>query len=396
MSGIFVAWELGGGMGHVQRLLPVARELRDRGHDLVFAVRDLSRAEPVLGWEGFRLLQAPLPRVQAGGGLAASFSQILLRCGYGQPEALTGLVRAWAELFRLTAPDLVLLDYAPTANLAARTLGLRTARIGDGFDAPPATDPLPSLQPWKKADPADLAALDAEVLGSVNAMLGGLGAEPAPTLADALNGGEHFLCTFPEFDHYRDRGPVQYWGPVLSSGGGEPMEWPEGDENKRVFVYVSAQHVEFENLIGALGTLGTPCGAYIRDLDPSKIESLETITLKITQHPVDIDEVARECRMAICHGGHGTMAAMLLAGKPVYVAPHHLEQALLGYRVAGAGAALVANPAKRGHDYAAHIRKLLDTPVFFEAAQAIAAAHPDFTPGSNVPAIADRCEDMLA
>ena len=111
MGRIFVAWELGGGMGHVQRLLPVARELRARGHDLVLAVRDLSRAGPVLGREGFRLLQAPLPRIEAGRGLAANFAQILLRCGYGQPEALTGLVRAWRELLTLTAPDLVLLDY---------------------------------------------------------------------------------------------------------------------------------------------------------------------------------------------------------------------------------------------------------------------------------------------
>ena len=55
MSRIFIAWELGGGMGHIQRLYPVAKGLRARGHEVVFAVRDLYRSEPWLVAEGFPL-----------------------------------------------------------------------------------------------------------------------------------------------------------------------------------------------------------------------------------------------------------------------------------------------------------------------------------------------------
>ena len=396
MSRIFIAWELGGGMGHIQRLYPVARALRERGHNVTFAVRDLFRAEPVLGQGGFQVLQAPLPRIQGGGGLAESFAQILLRCGYGDAAVLTGLVRAWRELLTLTGPGLVLLDYSPTAMLAARTMGLPRARIGDGFDAPPMTNPMPSLQPWKTTDPAVLLALENEVLGSVNTMLKGFGAEPVATLADMFNGAEHFLCTFPELDHFPERGKAKYWGPVLSADGGKPVTWPDGDEDARIFVYVSARHAEFEPMIRGLGTLGTPFCAYVRDLEPSRIKNLETSTLRITREPVDMTQVGRECRLTICHGGHGTMASMLLAGKPVYVAPHHLEQALLGYRVAKTGAVLVSNPAKRGHDYAAHITKMLNTPSFFDAAEAIAAAHSGFTETGNVRAIADAAEAILA
>jgi UDP:flavonoid glycosyltransferase YjiC (YdhE family) len=396
MSRIFIAWELGGGMGHIQRLYPVAKELRARGHEVVFAVRDLYRSEPLLGAEGFPLFQAPMPRVQGGGGLAASFAQILLRCGYGDAAVLTGLVRAWRELLTLTAPDLVLLDYSPTAMLAARSMGLARARIGDGFDAPPATRPMPSLQPWKPTDPAELLAIEDEVLASVNGMLRSFATEPVGTLADMFDGDAHFLCTFPELDHFPGRGDVKYWGPVLSADGGKPVTWPDGDEDARIFVYVSARHAEFEPMIRGLGTLGTPFCAYVRDLEPSRIENLETGTLRITREPVDMTQVGRECRLTICHGGHGTMASMLLAGKPVYVAPHHLEQALLGYRVAETGAALVSNPAKRGHDYAAHITKMLNTPSFFDAAEAIAAAHPGFTETGNVRAIADAAEAILA
>ena len=160
---------------------------------------------------------------------------------------------------------------------------------------------------------------------------------------------------FQEFDHYPDRGAAKYWGPILSNGGGRSFEWPEGDEEARIFVYISARHAEFQSMVHSLGARGTPFTAYIHDLYTSKIVEVETETFKVLRPPVAMDQVAAEARLVVCHGGHGTIATMLLAGKPVYVAPHHLEQALLGYRVAATGAALVANPAKRGHDYAAHI-----------------------------------------
>ena len=201
---------------------------------------------------------------------------------------------------------------------------------------------------------------------------------------------------FPEFDHYPDRGAAKYWGPILSNGGGRSFEWPEGDEEARIFVYISARHAEFQSMVHSLGARGTPFTAYIHDLDISKVVEVETETFKVLRQPVAMDQVAAEARLVVCHGGHGTIATMLLAGKPVYVAPHHLEQALLGYRVAATGAALVANPAKRGHDYAAHITKMLETPSFFKAAEAVAAAHPGFAETGNVPAIADGLEKILA
>ena len=76
---------------------------------------------------------------------------------------------------------------------------------------------------------------------------------------------------FPEFDHYPDRGAAKYWGPILSNGGGRSFEWPEGDEEARIFVYISARHAEFQSMVHSLGARGTPVTAYIHDLDQSKV-----------------------------------------------------------------------------------------------------------------------------
>ncbi len=60
MARILVAWELGAGYGHLYAFPRLAHALRERGHEVLFALRDLARAERVLGNGEFVLLQAPI------------------------------------------------------------------------------------------------------------------------------------------------------------------------------------------------------------------------------------------------------------------------------------------------------------------------------------------------
>jgi len=46
---IVLTWELGGGLGHMMNLRPLAAELVARGHEVFIAAGDLSRAIDVLG-----------------------------------------------------------------------------------------------------------------------------------------------------------------------------------------------------------------------------------------------------------------------------------------------------------------------------------------------------------
>jgi hypothetical protein len=64
MSRVLMAWELGANMGHLDRMLLTARVLRRRGHEVVFALKDLSRAHGRVVGEGFAVMQSPiwLPR----------------------------------------------------------------------------------------------------------------------------------------------------------------------------------------------------------------------------------------------------------------------------------------------------------------------------------------------
>lgn len=138
MSKILCIWELGGGYGHMEKILPLALNLRHRGHEVTFALRDLSLAEIVLGRHGFPLLQAPI-WIQKVTGLPEpplNYGEILHRFGFLDKSGLTGMVKAWLSLFELVKPDLLLIDHAPTALLASMNTGIPRCLVGNGFFSP--------------------------------------------------------------------------------------------------------------------------------------------------------------------------------------------------------------------------------------------------------------------
>ena len=144
-----IAWELGAGYGHLQTFPDLTLTLRNRGHEVVFVVRDLSLAESVLGRHGFDCLQAPVWPTHKAHPPTACFAEILTRFGYNHPDGLVSLVKAWRKLYGLLAPDVLLVNYSPTALLAAEGLDVPRLMIGTGFECPPMSAPLPSLMPWK-------------------------------------------------------------------------------------------------------------------------------------------------------------------------------------------------------------------------------------------------------
>src|SRR3989442_1668838 len=97
MSRVLCVWELGSGYGHLGRLLPVALELRERGHDVAFALRELTHSEAFLGKHGFDLMQAPVwMGERRGGDFPINYAEMLGNFGYLYPRAGA---RYWGPVF---------------------------------------------------------------------------------------------------------------------------------------------------------------------------------------------------------------------------------------------------------------------------------------------------------
>jgi UDP:flavonoid glycosyltransferase YjiC (YdhE family) len=389
------AWELGGGYGHVTRVLPIAAGIMQRGHRVTLALRDVATAGaaagPMFAGAQGALIEAPAwPRPQPAAGTAGNYAELLLLNGLADADGVRALVAAWLDMFARTRPDLLIAEAAPAAMLAARVAGLPVALIGVGWSLPPRTTPLPPLQPWDALPAQRLAAAEARMLGIANTALAALGAAPLGRLADLFDATAQFLCTFAELDHYEGRTDADYYGAIYDRDGGVPPQWPRGN-GPPVFAYVSAGNRLFAPLLAALGMLGMPTVLHARNRRGTVVYPAN---VWLADGPMQVGAALASCRVAICQG-HGTLAAALLAGRPVLLLPQHPEQVMLLARVMrqglGLGVAVDADAAA----IAATLQRLLHEPAYTERAQSFAARYHGYEPSIATTAIAEDCCEIL-
>ena len=394
MSGILCVWELGAGYGHLGRLLPIALQLRERGHEVVFALRDLTHAEAFLGRRGFRLLQSPTWMGERRGGDAPlNYAEILDNFGFRDEAGLTGMVKAWRELYALTRPDLLLVDHAPTALLAARGLGIRSALLGSGFASPPRTSPMPSIRPWLETPEALLAERETRVLSTINGLARALGIRPLDTLADLFEVEEDFLCTFPELDPYSRTG-ARYWGPVFAAEEGVTPVWPQGS-TERIFAYLVPRYRDFDRVMDQLVALPYRSLVHAPGLTDKQIKKYQTRNVTLSPEPVHIMRASRECELVICHGGTSTCAAALLAARPLLVLHMQIEQLLVAQGLVDRGLAKTVNPESRNPNYRQMIRDILSDARFAERAREFTVKYAHFDLSRQADLIATRCEEII-
>src|SRR5262249_36526390 len=150
--------------GHLMRFLTLGKELARRGHEPVFALRELTHVDAVLGDEQYRVFQAPIFVANVSGLLPPiGFAETLMRLGFIYPNILTALCRGWRNLVEVIAPDLMLFDYAPTGLLATRGMSIPRAVFGSSFSAPPRTEPMPIYR-WWKGEPLERVAMSERVV----------------------------------------------------------------------------------------------------------------------------------------------------------------------------------------------------------------------------------------
>src|SRR5690348_15114503 len=215
MGRVLLAWEMGSNLGHLSRLLPLAQRLQGHGHRVLAAVRDVALAASVLSPAGIAFVQAPLSMPLARvTEQPASYADLLLMQGWGDPVQLGTCLRAWLQLLEQFEPQLMLADHSPTALLASRCAGIPTAMIATGFELPPALHPLPPFPGFSGATAAGAAAAEYGVLDALNQVMTERHLPRVGALRDLFQVQLRWLTTFPELDHYGARPGEHYVGPI--------------------------------------------------------------------------------------------------------------------------------------------------------------------------------------
>jgi len=389
------AWELGGELGHAMSCAGLARALRARGHSITLIFRELAPLAHLPETQSYDRFVAPsFPGEGAGMRPPSSLAEILLGCGYADRSWLVSALREWMRLLRECKPDLLVADYAPTALLAARVLGLRRVTLGISFAVPPPLTPLPPFRFDRPPPPDAVASVDARALAAVNEALEAVGAPPLAALRDQFATDEDFLCTFPELDAYGTRPTSRYWGPRFRDDAGVSAHWPAG-RGARVLVYVKKDLPQLDALIALLAGSSLRVIAYIPGLDAARRERLAGPARIVSDKPVRYAPLLEDCDLYVSQAGSAA-TGVLMSGVPHLMFPAHYEQYLTAIRIAQLGAGVAVLPAATAREVEDALRAVVDESRFKAAARAYAKRYPAYSPAEQQRRIVKRIEDILA
>jgi UDP:flavonoid glycosyltransferase YjiC (YdhE family) len=395
MIRVLLTWELGGGLGHLMNLRPLALELAARGHDVFLTGRDLTQAPLAFDEAKVALLAAPW-NCRPTGKIEPimTFADLLVNIGFGDKVALGAHVDAWRNLYAMVDPHIVVFDHSPTALLAARGAAFSAATVGTGFFCPIDESPLRILRKTTPETGPQARAYEERTLETINAVLAARGMPTLKRITELYHDGrtKHFLLTFPELDHYVGRATGDYRGALPYGLEGQPFVRPEN--GPCVFAYLKPFPALGE-LLGLLRKSPFQTVAYIDDLPSNKRAQLQSKSLHITHGPIDIRQVAEGCDMALTNANAGTCTAMLLAGKPLVNVPPYLEQALFARATDRLGASITVG-ASNARRILQAIEHVLTDPTYRAAAEAFAARHRDDRLDRIATKIVDDLESMAA
>jgi hypothetical protein len=390
---ILFAWELGAGVGHLSAFRQVAEALLGRGHELTLAVRDLAGAAAV--FEGMPVRIVPAPACSRSyGGLAdppLNYAEILMRYGYLDAAMLKGLLRGWEGLLALSGADRLVADHAPTALLAARRHGIARCTFGNPFSVPPSVTPTPNMRDWLAVPPQRLAASDAAVLGTINAVLDP-GMAQLTAVRQLFEGSSRMYIGGPELDPYGPREPADYLGLLGGSSGSAAVQWPGGN-GPRVFAYLRQDYPHIEACLAALAASGARCVVNLVSGRAQLVERFRGPRLSFTAGHVDLLATLADCDAVVCHSGLGTVTAALCAGRPLLLLPSQLEQFLLARNVERLGAGLTVHPETAAPDIAGALRRVLEEPAHANGARGFAQRHGGEAAAVLVGRAVDRIEN---
>lgn len=336
-------------LSHISRPLLVAKELRNRGHAVVFAGE--SSRVTALRDEGFAVLSLyePDPLILYG-----NIRKGKLR--FIDNVTIGRMIEADTSLYKKVKPDLVLSDGRFTAPISTQIARLRHAAIvnvsSTEFRALPYIPFFEWIaksmisrgaELWKVLDMLNLK-IEMFVFDAVMNIFKKLSKryrlEKKVTATNCLTGKDiTLLADIPEYFPTRQLPDnYHYIGPLTWTTNLPPPDWWPPDKANRPLVYLTMGSTGIGDFFHTTYNLFKASDMVAIITTGSQIDGLQTVTGKIYIEPfIDGDLAMEICDLVVCHGGNGTIYQALQHGKPIIGMPTIPDQKFNMRRVEALG-----------------------------------------------------------
>lgn len=394
---------LGWILAHTLRCVEIAKVLRERGHEVVFAGDDPAHPDSrlqLVTQAGFRLIYAREPdlpyaweRFQRLGWRASLWDLAHLR--HWSP--LTKIIESQVRAIEDVAPDLVVGDATVSTSTATYITGRPVAGIMNGYAARLLTPPAPTYFAAWGYDRYFLAKIRRRLYHKL-----GLPDSDAfkllyqmPMISPDLPG----LYPLPKrFQSYHMVGPIfpdiqaplPDWFAELETG----LETEVQDGTPNIYItmgstglldqFLNAIYPEFAKLpYRFLVTTGGQASQATLDAAPANF--------RLTRYAPG-SKLLEHCQAMLYHGGNGSMYQALAAGVPMLALPAHYEQRLnarIGVRH-GFGLRMSARHLKI-KKLIGNLEKLLHQPKFRQAAESYSQAVQQANGAASAADVLESC-----
>ena len=376
-------------LGLPTRLLPIARTLADRGHDV--AVFNPAPA-PAKLIEDTGLKNLPMPLRTMPDPLT-NFAQVSLAwdveemfgAAFGSEDFVRASTNLHVDVMRDFDPDVVVDSFGLFTCLAARILHVPLVSVLQG-NFHPASD---GFVWWKGQRPAGLPSAAA----AINKIAEENGVAHVARCVDLLAGDLCLIVGTPETDPLPPGASVAYIGPIVWQRDNVALPgWVAELHRDQPVIWVYSGNPRYGNgptpidsiivIRTAIATLGNS------PLQVVLTTGYQEIPKEVGSLPPNFHHaaylpglaMAERCDLMVHHGGHSSVMTGLSAGKPAVVIPTITERESNARRLVALGAGEIVLPANGSDgekqldvsEFSAKVNRVLNDPSYRESAARVA------------------------
>jgi MGT family glycosyltransferase len=393
-------------LGLPTRLVPIARALADRGHD-VAVFNPAPVPAKLIDDAGLKNLPMPSrPMPDSWGDLAQASSawdvEQMFGALFGNEEFVRAATAAQVDVVRDFDPDVVVDSFGLFSCLAARILQVPLASVLQG-NFHPASD---GFLWWKGERPAGLPSAAA----IINKVAEEHGVAPVARCVDLLAGHLSLIVGTPETDPLPATAGVAYIGPIVWQRGNATLpDWVAALGRDQPVIWVYSGNPRYGNAPTPIDSI-VVIRAAVAALGDAPVQVVLTTgyqdvpkefgTLPSNFHHASYLPglaMAERCDLMVHHGGHSSVMTGLSAGTPAVIIPTITERESNARRVAALGAGEIVLPVDGADgeklidadEFSAKVHLVLNDPGYLRSARRIAETMRKF---GGAREAADRIE----
>jgi len=397
-------------LGLPTRMLPIARALADRGHEL--AVFNPAPAPGILiaeaGLTSLPLPARPMPApafdltpVSEAWDVEHFFAGF-----YTSEDYVRDAVASYIDLINDYAPDMLVDSFEPISCLAARICNVPLATVLQGNVHPASR----GFTWWQDERPAGLPSAAA----FFNRVAAEHGLAPKGRCVDWMAGDLSLIVGTPETDPVAADADVTYIGPMVFQRGDAALPgWVNELNGDRPLVWVYSGNPRYFSV-------SSPCDSIV--VIRAAIEALANAPVHVvltTGHqelPAEFGTLPQNFRHAVYlpgllmaeradlvvfHGGHSSVMTTLKAGTPSVIIPTISERESNARRLASLGAGEIVMPVSGADgekqvdvaEFGAKVKRVLMEPEYRQSARRVAESMRQY---GGAQAAATRIEAFAA